>query len=379
MIGIIIRGRNIEEGGGYTLTYDLLEEIIKFDNKQFFFILVNDQDNFIEKKLKKKNFLYKKITINQNLLYFLNLFKNVIKIDFFKKFLPLDFDDILFKNNINIVWFVSSEFYYPLKTKYILTVWDLMHITHKNFPETGSFFINFYRNIVINNSCKHADKIIVGSKYLKKIIKLNFFNGKKINFIFAKHPTPKLFLSTPKTKKKIIKKPFFLYPANFWEHKNHKNLLLSFHKFNYKKEYYLVLTGNHFKNKYYFNIINFIKDNKIKNIIILGFVSRERLINLYDECLGLIYPSFSGPENIPPLEAFARLKPVAISNYEGAKEQLKNNAFYFNPYSINSILDGFKYLLKNSSKKENNQKLRKFAELNTSNKYLKTILKKIKQ
>ena len=68
----------------------------------------------------------------------------------------------------------------------------------------------------------------------------------------------------------------------------------------------------------------------MKNVKILGHVSREQSLSLYDNCIGLIYLSVSGPENLPPLEALARGKPVLYSNFFGSFEQLKNNVIYIN-------------------------------------------------
>ena len=61
--GIFISGRTATEGGGYTITYDILNNLInkinKNNNDSFYFILVNDNDNFIKKKL-IENKIFKK-------------------------------------------------------------------------------------------------------------------------------------------------------------------------------------------------------------------------------------------------------------------------------------------------------------------------------
>jgi len=107
------------------------------------------------------------------------------------------------------------------------------------------------------------------------------------------------------------------------------------------------------KDKLYFQKINkhYLNDFK-KNFIILKFVSINKLINLYDHCLALIYSSYAGPENLPPLEAMARKKPLICSNYPGAKEQLKKIPIYFNPNNPKSITKSLeKYLLSKKNKK----------------------------
>ena len=77
---------------------------------------------------------------------FLLRFYNLIN---FNKYLNLENE-----KKIDIVWFLSAEYYYPLFSKYISTVWDLQHITHSSFPETGSFSRRVYREIVIKNFLK---------------------------------------------------------------------------------------------------------------------------------------------------------------------------------------------------------------------------------
>src|SRR5262249_49366712 len=63
----------------------------------------------------------------------------------------------------------------------------------------------------------------------------------------------------------------------------------------------------------------------------LGFVPREDLRALYSTALALTFASFFGPDNLPPLEAFALGCPVIASRASGAEEQLGDAALLFNP------------------------------------------------
>ena len=72
---------------------------------------------------------------------------------------------------------------------------------------------------------------------------------------------------------------------------------------------------------------------------VYGFVSEEKLEQIYSETDALVYPSYSGPENLPPLEAIVRNIPVMISDYPGAREQLGGNASYFNPNNSAELVD----------------------------------------
>ena len=69
-------------------------------------------------------------------------------------------------------------------------------------------------------------------------------------------------------------------------------------------------------------------------------VSREELIALYKHALALVYPSWFGPENLPPLEAFALGCPVVYSRFPGAAEQLGDAAVLIDPANPADIAAG---------------------------------------
>jgi glycosyltransferase involved in cell wall biosynthesis len=69
-------------------------------------------------------------------------------------------------------------------------------------------------------------------------------------------------------------------------------------------------------------------------------VSRHDLIALYREAIALAYVSWCGPENLPPLEAFALGCPVVASDVPGAREQLGDAAIFVKPGDPESIASG---------------------------------------
>lgn len=58
----------------------------------------------------------------------------------------------------------------------------------------------------------------------------------------------------------------------------------------------------------------------------LGFVAVKELLALYQNAFCLLYLTYFGPENLPPLEAFALRCPVVASRVEGAEAQMQNAA-----------------------------------------------------
>lgn len=376
-IGIFLSARKPTDGGGYTITKDLFDSILKiYPKNNFYFIIRGKENNYFKTMLQKKGFDFTVIKISKFEIFI----KSLIAI-FFKPIFNIkdNLDNILEKKNINCLIFLSSENFYPLKIPYVSTIWDIQHLTNSYFRETGSILIKVYRNIVLTAFLKNSKKIIVGTNVGKNEIK-KYFKVKDKLFYKLPHPTPKIFLKEKKTQfnLKIFKKNnFFIYPANFWEHKNHILLLKVIKRINlkYKKKINLVLVGS-IKNISYFNKIKkFIEINKLKkNIKILKFVSLKKLIQLYDYSEGLIYASSSGPENLPPLEAFARGKNVIISNYSGSKEQLNNYATYFNFKKKNSVE---KKIL--NFKKFTSKDLKRYAKLKSTDNYVKNLMKKVER
>jgi Glycosyl transferases group 1 len=125
---------------------------------------------------------------------------------------------------------------------------------------------------------------------------------------------------------------FLFYPAQFWPHKNHINLLFGLDELRRKHDLHpkLVLTGSDRGNRTH--VHNLVSELHLtEQVFDLGFVSRENLTSLYATARAMVYPSFFGPDNLPPLEAFASACPVVAADVPGAREQLGQGALYFNP------------------------------------------------
>jgi glycosyltransferase involved in cell wall biosynthesis len=378
-IGIFLSSRKPQEGGGYTITYDIFKSLFKNikDKNRYIFIIQNDFDNSLKKIIKKNNFQYKEHNVNKLTIRIKNFLfsKFPILLKIYRKLNLDQYQRLERELKLDIVWFVSAEYFYPIFKKYISTVWDLQHRTHSQFPEVGGIFIRYYRDTVISSFLKNSYKIITGTNYLKEKI-AKFYNIKKSKVVLIPHPTPTIYLENAKSYK--TKKKYFFYPANFWPHKNHLNLIKGFNEFNLKNnyEYNLILVGSVKNKKYFQKILKFKNSlNSNPNIKILNFVSTKKMINLYDNCLSLIYASYCGPENLPPLEAFARNKPVICSEYEGSREQLGKAPIFFNPYNPVEIANAINSFLK----KSRNVDYRKFALKRNVDKYFSLVLCEFKK
>src|SRR6202008_1593978 len=103
-----------------------------------------------------------------------------------------------------------------------------------------------------------------------------------------------------------LRKNYLFYPAQVWSHKNHVNLLLAAAAL--KREHQIdlpvVFVGSNKGNEEYGRQFAAQLQPSME-VAFLGFVPLEDLVALYRGAFALAYVTFFGPENLPPLEAFA--------------------------------------------------------------------------
>lgn len=75
----------------------------------------------------------------------------------------------------------------------------------------------------------------------------------------------------------------------------------------------------------------------VDDVIFLGYVSDNAIGLLYRRARAMIMPTFSGPTNIPPLEAMKSGCPSAVSNIYAMPEQTKGAALLFDPESVEDM------------------------------------------
>jgi glycosyltransferase involved in cell wall biosynthesis len=71
----------------------------------------------------------------------------------------------------------------------------------------------------------------------------------------------------------------------------------------------------------------------------LGPVPDEDMPALYTLSAGLVMPTFFGPTNIPPLEAWHFGRPVITSDIRGLREQMGDAALLIDPRSPQALAD----------------------------------------
>jgi glycosyltransferase involved in cell wall biosynthesis len=247
-------------------------------------------------------------------------------------------------NQIDFIWFVGAEAV-QIDIPYCAIVWDLQHCLQPWFPEVSANGQWNHRENFYSSFLRRAAIIITGTAAGREEVE-RFYGVPPQRIKTLPHPTPTFALNAKSKADDAVLGRFGLppgylfYPAQFWPHKNHVNLLRAVARLRdqHNLTFPVVLVGSDKGNLEY--VRRWANDLGIlQQVHFLGFVSREDLIALYQNAFALTYLSYFGPENLPPLEAFALGCPVIAANVAGAEEQLGNAAMLVDPKNITEIAE----------------------------------------
>ena len=349
-IALILSGDE-EIGGGFQQQLTTILELKQLNNYKFTVFVFSKQNVsklqahniepiFIKKWFYEKGLMY---LLRQNwAFYFVGKYK----------IMP-PFEKILVKYDIDLVYFLSpNKLAIDLvKINYITTVWDLAHRDEPEFPEVRTFRKFEGREILYTQSLKKSIGIITDSKRGKvNIIRRYGVDKNRIYPVsFLPSEDTNNTNSTDVKTKYGIEENYIYYPAQFWSHKNHIYILDAL-KILLKDNINLkaVFSGSNQGNLNY--VLEYAKNIGVRNHIkYLGYVPGEDIYSLYKQALALVMPTYFGPTNIPPLEAFAIGVPVIYSNLPDLREQVGDAALLCDLNNPESLANHIKSLLKSDT------------------------------
>ena len=240
------------------------------------------------------------------------------------------FEAMLKRHDLDLIYFLSpSTFARELRThNFIITLWDLCHRDHPEFPE-----VNFYgefenRDHFLRNTLPKATAVLVDSEYSKYSLSARY--GIDVDRIaslpFFQSPS---ILATPNLdirNKYGIQGPYVYYPAQFWAHKNHVYIIDSIAVLSEEGITITAIFSGADKGNLA-HVITYAAHRGVTHLIrYIGFVPSSDMYSLYYNAIALVMPTYFGPTNIPPLDAFSIGTPVIYSNLPGLRDQVGNAA-----------------------------------------------------
>lgn len=361
---------DISAGGAYSEAIYILSKLekIKKDYDVEIVILFSSKESkklFLNNESKS---IFFNLNIFQRYVCYLRNFNNIIR-KIKKFFFQNKFENFLKKNHIDIVYFVNPSQYslYLEDTDFIINVPDVSHRENIEFPEWAKSNNFAWRENILSRTLIRAIAVITNAEIIKK--KIIKFYGVEDQRIIIVNQQPSLSVSEFNLNiQKVnndydLPKDYIFYPANFLPHKNHKYIIDVIHLMKSRKHNLsAVFCGS---DKGYLNVIKrYVSRLDLeKEIIFLDYVSEKDLPLLYIKSLALVMPTFSGPTNIPPWEAFSLKVPVIYSDIFNIREVYKDAVYYINPFDPYTTVDAIENLMKNFSYKkkliENGTKLLK--------------------
>jgi glycosyltransferase involved in cell wall biosynthesis len=230
----------------------------------------------------------------------------------------------LLKRGVDLVYFTSPNMLATLlrQLNYVVTLYDLCHRDFPEFPEVREFSVFESResynwavlqkavlviadsSVLKVNVCKlygvHDDRVLVMPYGVSHYIELGKSDGKDLRMKYN------------------LQNPFLFYPAQFWAHKNHVRILQALSLLKERGTVIDVAFCGSDKGGRADVEAASVRLGIADRVRFLGFVPSEDLAGLYSESLALIMPTYLGPTNIPPLEAWSRDVPVIYSKHLAA-------------------------------------------------------------
>jgi glycosyltransferase involved in cell wall biosynthesis len=224
---------------------------------------------------------------------------------------------------------------YLARVPALVAVHDLMHRYERGFPEVSAKGRYFLRELRFRGIAATAKGILVDSEFGKQQL-IESYGGAPGRV----HPLPYvppayIHAGTPPgfDARYPLPAKFAFYPAQFWAHKNHRRLLQALAAL---PQVELILAGA--KDREYEALAAFCREARVESRVhFVGRVADQDMPELYRRARCLVMPTFFGPTNIPPLEAFALGCPVAVSGIYGMPEQVGDAALTFDPRSVAGI------------------------------------------
>jgi len=333
---IVLLGVPISAGGAFHQGINAILQMRKIcEGKYQIHVVTTKHENLAYLEKLNISATLQKLTLLDKLIIILSFSSIFIFLQ--NKFKLLSsFEKHILKLKGDFVYFLTQSNHPCLlvKTQFIYTVFDICHQDHPEFPEVREYREFSIRDIYFKIIYPRPHFIITESEQTAKALTQKY--GVDISRILTIPMGPSFDyelqdqLSVEEVMQLYkLKTGYFFYPAQYWPHKNHIRILQAIDLL--KKRGYEVTAlflGSDKGNQSYLKKIA--KELNIsEQVLFLNFVPQEHLIGFYRGCRAVVMPSYFGPSNIPPLEAWSLRKPLIYSKEMAA--QSKDAAIYIDP------------------------------------------------
>ena len=335
-VGFLAAAMLPEEGGGYTLSEDVLSALkaCESESRHRFQVYTRRKQT----TLRSKSALRRTLTRNSTRpvpKWVRRLYPDALR-EQQRKWTERAWTRSLNGDGIDILWSALPEVP-TFELPFIVPVWDLEHRLQPYFPEMSRAGEWNRREELFATMLRRATFVITGTRAGAEQIEF-LYQVPAARIRILPHPTPEFARAASAgqlgdaLQAHGIQSPYVFYPAQFWPHKNHVGVLHAVHAARQRTgvDLRVVFAGGDVGSAAHVRSVARTLDMEAC-VHFLGFVDQASLIALYRGALAVTYLSFCGPENLPPLEAFALGCPVIAADIPGALEQLGDAALLVPP------------------------------------------------
>ncbi len=245
----------------------------------------------------------------------------------------------LLSKQIHIIWSLDANLPTHAKPS-IITIWDLQHRFQPYFPEFAQLDVWRFREVVVSTNIKRAFLCITGTSEGAREIE-RYYGVEKDRILV--NPFPCTATKSDTCSHSVLlrlgveRREYLIYPAQFWPHKNHLTLIKAFQKLQHAGcKLKLVLTG--YDRGFAQKVHNWVEALGLNDTTIFtGFLTSHELSTLIENSFALVFPSYFGPDNLPPLEAMGLKVPAVVADVPGSHEQYSDAVLRFDPASADSL------------------------------------------
>lgn len=219
--------------------------------------------------------------------------------------------------------------------KKVVTFHDLIY---EKFPNQFNAWDRKMYQWKYKNSVQRADAVIAISQSTKDdLIKIYGTEPKKIDVIYQS--CGEAFQQALLSKNDQSKDSFYLYVGSIIERKGLMQCVLAYSKLpdKYRRKFLVIGHGD---NDYFKQVKEMIQYHKLESsFIFINGLSNAELVQKYDECFCLVYPSIYEGFGIPLIESLFRHKPVITSDISSLPEASGPGALHIDPYNPKQLAD----------------------------------------
>ncbi len=239
---------------------------------------------------------------------------------------------------------------------------DLLHI---DYPESLSAADRAYRHNLLQEAARTADLIITVSHFSRERL-VEHYRVPPQSVSVIPHALPKWAYRQNKSGSRS--KPHFLYPANFWKHKNHKTLLVGYKIYAQRvsRPWPLVLTG-HPESGDSAGIGKSIEVLHLQDLVeFRGYLTGSAYRSAWSDAGAMVFPSNYEGFGLPLLEAMELEVPILAADLPSLREVAKSAALFVDQKSPWKIGEGLYRMsrdsaLRNRLRREGRKRKKAFA------------------